>query len=405
MEVLFPRSAGLDVHKKSVTACVVTPEGRETRTFPTMMRDLLKLGDWLVTKRVTHVAMESTGVYWKPIYNVLEGYDLTLLLANAERVKNVPGRKTDVKDAEWIADLMRHGLLQASFIPERGWRETRELTRHRRKLVQQRAATVNRIQHVLEGANIKLASVASDVMGVSGRAMIEAMIGGANTVEGLARLARGKLREKRELLEAALEGLVGDHQRLLLASLLRQIDFLDGEVGRLDEAIGERLRPFDPQLALLFTVPGIGRQGAEAILAEVGPDMSRFPTADHLASWACMCPGNRESAGKRMSGRTRHGNTWLRTILVETGWAASRTRETYLAALYRRLVGRRGKKRALIAVGHAQLVMVYMILSRRVPYAELGGNYFEQRGRDAAVRSSVARLERLGFKVTLEEVA
>ena len=329
MEVLHERCAGLDVHKKSVSGCVLVPEGREKRSFGTTTRQLRELADWLEGYGVSQVAMESTGVYWKPVYNLLEERGFQILLVNAKHIKAVPGRKTDLSDAEWIAQLLRHGLLRGSYVPSRPERELRELVRHRRTLIRQRAETVNRIQKVLEGANIKLASVASDVLGASGRAMLEAMVAGEEDPAQLASLARGTLKGKRAELEEALEGSLRPHQRLLLASLLRQVEFLDREIAGLDEEVARRMRPFEPALEQLDTIPGIGRRLAEEIVAETGTDMSRFPTEAHLASWAKVCPGNHESAGKRLSGRTGKGNPWLRTALVEAAWAAARTKGTF----------------------------------------------------------------------------
>ena len=401
MEVVYQRCAGLDVHKKSVVAHVMTPEARETRSFSTMTQDLLKLADWLQQHQVTHVAMESTGVYWKPIYNLLEE-GFTLLVVNAYHIKVVPGRKTDVKDAQWIADLLRHGLLRGSYIPERPQRELRELLRYRRSLVQQRAQVVNRIQKVLEGANIKLSSVASNVVGASGRAMLEAMIQGATDPQGLTALAKGRLREKGPALEQALEGLMGPHQRMMLQSQLRHLDFLEEEIGRLNEEVAERMRPFEGAVARLDAIPGLGRATAQEVLAEIGVDMARFPSAGHLASWAKVCPGNNQSAGKRKSSRSGHGNPWLRAALVQAAWAAARTKRSYLAAQYRRLAARRGAKRAILAVAHTILVTIYHLLRHGTTYQDLGVNYFDERRRLATVRRAVRRIERLGYQVTLE---
>ena len=404
MQVVHERCAGLDVHKKTVVASVISREGQETRTFGTMTRDLLLLADWLTERGVTHVAMESTGVYWKPVYNLLED-QFTLLVVNAHHIKAVPGHKTDVKDAEWIADLLRHGLVRGSFIPSRPQRELRELTRARRSLIQQRSQVANRIQKVLEGANIKLASVATDVVGVSGRAMLEAMVAGTEDPQVLAEMARGTLRKKTQALEDALEGLVGPHQRLLLGTHLRHLDFLDGEIARLDEEVAARLRPFEQVLERVDAIPGIGRRVAEDILSEIGTDMSRFPTAAHLTSWARVCPGNNESAGKRKSGSTGHGNSWLRPILVQAAQSASRTKGTYLAAQYHRIAARRGRNRAIMAVAHTILVTIYYMLTRGTVYSDLGGNYFDERDRQATIRRAVRRIEGLGYTVTLKEVA
>lgn len=405
MQVVFERCSGLDVHKKTVAACVITPEGRETRTFGTMTADILALADWLQSMGVTHVAMEATGVYWKPVYNLLEPYGFELIVVNAQHIKQVPGRKTDVRDAEWIADLLRHGLLRGSYIPSRLERELRELVRYRKTLIRERAAEVNRVQKVLEGANIKLASVATDVMGKSGRAMLEAMVAGTTDPKALAALAKGRLQGKQPELEQALQGLVGPHQRMLLRTQLRHIDFLDREIETLSAEIAERMRPFEEALRRLETIPGVGRRTAEVLAAEIGMDMSRFPTAAHLTSWAGMCPGNNESAGKRKSGRTRKGSPWLREALLEAARAAARTRNTYLSAQYHRLAARRGAKRAAVAVGHTILIIAYHILKEGTIYKDLGANYFDERDKAATVRRAVRRLENLGYKVTVEPMA
>ena len=397
------------MHKKRVVACLLTPgpEGtprKEVRTFGTMTEDLLALGDWLMAAGCTHVAMESTGIYWKPISNLLEG-QFELLVVNARHMKAVPGRKTDVKDCEWIAELLRHGLLAPSFVPDRPQRELRELTRYRSALIAERSAEVNRLQKTLEGANIKLASVATDGMGVSGRQMLAALVDGATDGAAIAQLARGRLREKLPELERALTGRMGTHQRFLLARQLAHIDFLDTQVEQVNAEIAERMRPFEEAISRLDTIPGVGRRIAEVLVAEVGSDLARFPTAGHLSSWAGMCPGNNESAGKRLSGRTRKGSRWLRTALIEAAQAASRTRGTYLAAQYRRLAARRGRKRALVAVGHTILVIAYHLLTRQTCYQELGAHYFDERDRQAVERRLIRRLQALGYKVSLDPAA
>ena len=402
MEVLYSRCCGLDVHQKTVVACLINPEGKEIRTFKTMTSDLLQLADWLVAQRVTHVAMESTGVYWHPVYNVLEALGITLLVMNAQHIKAVPGRKTDVKDAEWIAELLRHGLVTGSFIPERPQRELRELVRYRRTLIRQRAQVVNRIQKVLEGANIKLASVASNIMGASGRAMLGAICKGIEDPQVLAGCAKGRLREKRPELEEALRGLVGAHQRTMLESQLRLIEFMDEEIIRMDEEIARRMLPFEKALERVDGIPGVGRRTAEDVLAEIGDDVSRFPTAAHLASWAKVCPGNNESAGKRKTGTTGHGNPWLRDTLVEAAWGATRTKDTYMAAQYHRLAARRGAKRASMAVAHTMLISVYSLLKNGGEYKELGGNYFDERQKTATLNRAIRRIEGLGYQVALQ---
>ena len=402
MEVVHERCAGLDVHRDTVVACAITPEGREARTFGAVTGGLLELADRLAERDVTHVAMESTGVYWKPVHDLLEGGGLELLVVNARHMRAVPGRKTDVKGAERVADLLRHGLLRGSFIPDRPGRELRESVRYRRRLIDERGREVQRPHKVLEGASIKLGAVAADLMGVSGRAMIEAIVAGREEPEAIAALARGRLRDKRDRLVAALRGLLGDHQRRTLAAQLRHIDFLDAEVATLSADVAERMRPFAVAVALVDSIPGVALRTAEAILAEVGTDMGRFPSAAHLASWARVCPGTDESAGKRRPGSTGPGNHWPRTALVEAARAAAATKGTCLAAQHRRIAARRGAGRAAVAIGHTILVIVYHLLRDGVVYQDLGATWFDQRDRSATVRRTVRRLEALGYRVTLE---
>ena len=406
MEVLYTRCSGLDVHKDTVVACVRLQDERgraqkEIRTFSTMTQDLLALRDWLAAYGVTHVAMESTGVYWKPVYNLLE-HDFGILLVNAAHIKAVPGRKTDVRDCEWIADLLAHGLLKASFIPPEPQRDLRDLTRYRKVLIQERVREVNRLHKLLESANIKLTSVAKDVMGVSGRAMLKALLEGRTDPEMLAQLARGKLRKKLPELKKALEGRLRSHHRFMLERILEHLDFLDGEIEAISKEVAARMGPFQQELALLDTIPGVNQMAAENIIAEIGVDMSRFPSERHLASWAGLCPGNNESAGKRKSGKTRKGDCWFRITMIEAGWGAARTKSTYLSSQYHRLAPRRGKKKAIVAIAHSLLVIVYHILKYKAPFVDLGADYFDKLNIEHVKRYHVKRLEALGVKVVLE---
>lgn len=405
MEVIHDRCAGLDIHKKLIVVCVILRGVRETRRFGAMTADLLDLRDWLLEVGCTHAAMESTGSYWKPVVNILEGSGIEVLVVNAAHIKAVPGRKTDVNDAQWIADLLRHGLLRGSFIPDREQRELRELVRYRRSVINERAREISRVQKILEGANIKLSSVASNVLGKSGRAMLESLAKGEQDPEVLAALARGKLKSKHDDLVRALDGLMGPHQRFILAEQLRHIDALSEAIERLNAEIESRMHPFQARIAALDEVVGIGQRGAEDLLAEIGIDMSRFPTHRHLASWAKVCPANNESAGKRLSGKTRKGNPWLRSMLIEAAHAAARSKSSYLAVQFHRLAARRGKKRAALAVAHSILVIAYHILKDGTAYADLGPAYFDRMARDRIASRAKRRLESLGFEVTIKEAA
>jgi transposase len=409
MRIIYKRCCGLDVHKKVIVACLLLlePDGelrREIRKFGTMTQDLLELLDWLQQAGCTHVAMESTGVYWKPIYNILEGH-LEVVVVNAQHLKGVPGRKTDVLDADWLAECFQLGLLKASFIPPAPVRELRDLTRYRTSLIRERARTANRLQKVLEDANIKLASVVTDIQGVSAWAMLEAIVEGTTDPVALADLAKGLLRKKREQLVAALSGTVKPHHRFLIAEHLSQIEYLEESIQRISAEVAERLRPFDLAVKRLDSIPGISQQIAEVLLAEMGWDMSRFPTDKNLASWAGMCPGNNESAGKRRNGKTRKGSRWLRHALIEAAHGAARTKNKYLKTQYHRVAAHRGKKKALVAVGHSILIISYHLLTRGQEYSDLGANYFDERDRSAVQRRCVKRLEKLGYSVQLQQTS
>jgi transposase len=410
METLVERCAGLDVHKDSVTACVRVPGeqgGRrvQTRTFPTTTAGLLLLAEWLGSFGVTRVGMESTGCYWKPVWYVLED-QVECWLLNATHLRNVPGRKTDVADAAWIAQLVEHGLVRPSFVPPRPVRELRDLTRYRKTQIQERGREVQRLDKVLQDAGIKLSSVAADVLGVSGRAMLEALVAGTHDPQVLAALAKGRLRTKLPALREALTGRFRtEHHGLLVAQILAHIDYLDETVALLSERIEQVISPFSAQVALLDTIPGVDRRAAEVIVAEIGVDMGQFPTAAHLASWAGVCPGNNESAGKHRSGRTRKGSKWLGGCLSEVAKAASRTKGTYLNAQYHRIRGRRGPGKATMAVAHSVLVIAYHVLDRGVAYEELGQDHLQLRqSAEHYQRQLVRQLERLGHKVTLEPI-
>jgi len=407
MEAMFRCCAGLDVHSKTVAACVrrIDDQGKihaEVRTFGTMTRDLMALLEWLKAEGVSHVAMESTGVFWKPVYNIVEEH-LQVLLVNARHIKNVPGRKTDVKDCEWIAQLLQYGLLRGSFIPPRPQRELRDLTRMRTQLTREMSSVANRIHKLLEDTNIKLGVVATDILGVSGRKMIQALIDGETDTVKMADMARGRLRDKIPLLEQALVGKVTEHHQFMLSRLMEHLIYLESQIEQFNQRIEKAARPFEKAIATLIPTPGYERASAQSVIAEIGPDMNPFPTDSHLCSWAKLCPGNNESAGKRKSGATGHGNRWLRAILVQVAWAASHKKESYFQAQYRRLAGRRGKKRAIVAVAHSILTVTYYMLKFERSYKDLGGDHFDRIARDRIRRYHIKRLESLGYEVKLTE--
>ena len=411
MRVMYSVCCGLDVHKASVTACLLKygasgEPAKETRKFQTTTSALLELADWLVTQGCRHAAMESTGVYWKPVFNILEGVCEQVVLVNAQHIKQVPGRKTDVNDAQWIAELLAHGLLKASFIPPAEIRDLRELTRYRAKMVKQRADQSNRIQKLLEGGNIKLASVASDVLGASGREMLEALAAGETDATKLANMAKSKLRAKIPQLTAALTGCLNATQRWLLGEQLKHVSYLDEAIARLNEQIEELCRPFEPQLEQLDEIIGVSRRVGQIIIAEIGVDMTRFGSDRRIASWANMCPGNHESAGKRRTGKRRKGSSWLQAALTEAAWAASHTHDNYLAAQYHNIKRRRGAKRAVVAVGHSILKIAYHLLEQPdAHYRDLGPDYFETKDKNRLAKQLLSRLGKLGYTVTIQAPA
>jgi transposase len=419
MEIVHDACAGLDVHKKSVSVCVrLVEQGKATskvREFGTMTEDILQMGDWMESLGVRSVAMESTGVYWKPIWNLLEDR-FELMLCNARDVKNVPGRKTDVRDCQWLAQLLQHGLLRSSFVPPKPQRELRDLTRHRAQLTGEHTRVSNRIAKTLEDANVKLASVASDILGKSGRLMLKAIIAGEDDPIALADLAQRKMRGKIPELRKALQGGVSEHHRYLLRTLFDHLEYLEKAIEGIEEHIdhmvaSDRLNqdagdndalPFEKAVQLLTTIPGFEKRTAQAVIAEIGADMKQFPTPGHLASWAGVCPGNNQSAGKRKSGRTTHGNRWLKRALSQAAWAASHTKQTYLSEHFRRIARRRGKKRALIALSHTLLTIVYNMLEQHAEYQELGPQFLDTIAPESRMRYLKKQLEKLGYQVTLE---
>jgi transposase len=407
MEVLYPRCAGLDVHKDTVVACVrcvSAPKIVEVRSFATTTRELLELADWLESHGCTHVAMEATGVYWKPVWHLLEG-PFELVLANAQHVRNVPGRKTDVSDAMWIADLLAHGLIRSSFVPPARIQELRDLTRTRKQLVREISQHSLRIQKVLEDANIKVGSVLSDVLGKSGRAMLAALIAGEQDPDKLADLAQGTARNKLATLREALRGQVTAHHRTMLQLHLDLVGALESALEKVDAAVGKALEPISYATDLLKTMPGISDLVAQVIVAEIGTDMSRFPTAGHLISWAGLCPRNDESAGKRRSTRVRKSGTWLKTTLVTAAWAASRKNESYLRSQFLRLKARRGPKKAVLAVAASMLTAAYHMLRDQIPYQDLGPHHFDRLDHSKTIHRLIRRLHQLGCEVQIKHAA
>jgi transposase len=403
MDVVIERACGMDVHKDSITACIITSKGKEIQTFSTKTIFLIEMVDWIKEHQCTHVAMESTSVYWKPIVNLLEAEDIEFLVVNAQHIKTVPGRKTDVKDAEWIAKLLRHGLLKASFIPDRNQRELRELVRYRRSIIEERARQHNRIQKVLEGANIKLGSVVSDIMGVSSQNMLRAIAEGEEDPEILANYAVRSLKRKKNELVLALQGYISPHQRLMIKTILTHIDFLTEQVKTLDQEVAQRVSSYQEDVDRLDSIPGISTRVAEQMLAELGTDIKKqFPSAAYMCSWAGLVPGNNESAGKRKSTKTKKGNKYLKSALTEAAHSV-KSSKNYLGALYRRTASRKGRKRAGIVVAHAILRISYYLLTRKEMYIDLGEDYFDKQREQSIVRHSLRRLESLGYIVSLSE--
>lgn len=402
MDVIIERACGLDVHKDNITGCIITPEGKEIKTFSTKTIFLIELVDWAKAHRCTHVAMESTSVYWKPIVNLLEAEDIEFMVVNAQHIKAVPGRKTDVKDAEWIANLLRHGLLRASFIPNRNQRELRELVRYRRSIIEERARQLNRIQKVLEGANIKLGSVVSEITGVSSREMLRAIAEGNEDLEALSNLARGKMKQKKAELKLALQGYIQEHQRFMIKTILDHIDYLTETIDMLDKRVASRMKDYQEDIERLDSIPGIATRMAEQMLAELGTDIKgQFPSAAHMCSWAGLVPGNNQSAGKRKSSKTRNGNKYLKSALIEAAHSV-RGSKNYLGALYRRTAARKGKKRAAVVVAHAILRISYYLLVRKEMYVDLGEDYFDKQRERSIVSHSLRRLESLGYTVEIK---
>jgi transposase len=409
MEVLHAHCAGLDIHKETVVACVRHMSGgkvkTEVRTFATMTGTLLDLSAWLATEQITHIAMEATGVYWKPVWHILSDGEFQLVLANAAHVKNVPGRKTDVKDAEWLADLQAHGLIRASFVPDESTQQMRDLLRTRKQLVRERSSHTQRIQKTLEDANIKLDCVVTDILGLSGRRILQALVKGETVPQALATLAHRRIHASTEELEAALRGRVTTHHRFLVKLHLDQIDAIDAAIQSIDKEVDGNIEPFRAAAELLTEIPGISQLAARVVLSEIGLDMSRFETSGHLISWAGLCPRSDESAGKRRSTRMKKGAPWLKTILVQCAWAAARTKGSYFQAQYHRLRSRRGSKKAVCAVAASLLTTVYHMLKNGTCYQDLGASHFDQQDKDRHIKRLVSRLENLGVEVKIIQKA
>jgi len=405
MEVIHPRCAGLDVHKDVIVACVRLADAsgvhHEVRKFGTTTADLVALSEWLSECRCTHVAMEATGVYWKPVWHVLES-DFELVLGNAAHIRNVPGRKSDVNDATWLSDLLAHGLIRSSFVPPTPIQELRDLTRTRKQLGRERAQHILRIQKTLEDANVKLSSVLTDILGQSGRGILDAIVAGQDDPQALAALASPRVKASKEALAQALQGRLRDHHRFLIRSHLRLIDAIREEVDGIDQRIGEHLKPFRAAVELLKTIPGVSDIAAHVILAEIGDDMSRFPSAGHLVSWAGLCPRSDESAGRRRSTRLRPGAPWLKTVLVQAAWAASRKKNSYLKAQFHRVSTRRGPKKAVVAVAASMLTAAYHMLQRGVLYEDLGPDHFDRRDKAKVAKRLIRRLAELGLQVEIK---
>lgn len=405
MEVVYDCCCGLDVHKKIIVACVINNNNKTIKSFGTMTDDILELVEWINLNQCEMVAMESTGVFWKPIYNLLELHNIPAIVVNAKHMKAVPGRKTDVKDSEWIADLLKHGLLQASYIPSRDQRELRELVRYRRSIIEERSREISRIQKILEGGNIKLSSVATNILGVTGRAIIEKLISGDIDDQTVEKLAKKALKKKIPELQKSVKGLMAKHQRILLSIQLEHYDFLNLQIEKISKEISDRLKYSEEEIELIDSIPGVGRTSAEEIVAEIGTDMSRFPTKNHISSWAGLCPGNNESAGKKKRGKAREGNKYLKACLVECAWANSRNKSTYFYSLYHRISSRKGKNRASIAVAHSLLIVIYQMLKEKKSYNELGSDYFDNLNKDVKIRNLTKRIEALGYSVTIQEAS